>query len=267
MEHGVRPIRIGTSGWSYDDWVGPFYPAGTGKGDYLAWYARQFEVVEVDSTFYRPPSPRMVQGWAERTPAGFGFALKVPQAITHEKVLRECDGEMESLLESLAPLGPKLRCLLLQFGYFNRAAFSGAGAFFDRLGGFLTKYAGRVPLACEIRNKNWLSDAYFDLLRAHRVAAALVEQAWLPPIDALVHEFDVHTGPFSYVRLIGDRAAIEKLTHRWDALVVDRTADLARVAGALRQIAGRAEVLVFVNNHYAGHGPASGRMLRDTLAG
>lgn len=258
-------IRIGTSGWSYDDWVGPFYPPGTTKGEYLNHYATQFDTVEVDSTFYHPPSPAMVRGWAQRTPTGFAFALKTPRAITHDKVLSDCDAEMEALLESLAPLGGRLKTLLLQFGYFNRTAFGSSTPFFKRLDAFLARYAGRIPLACEIRNKNWLTADYFELLRGHNVAATLAEQVWLPPIDRLCAEHDVLTGPFAYVRLIGDREGIERTTHKWDQTVVDRTADLRRVARALRQIAQRTDVLVFVNNHYAGHGPATCRDLRAAV--
>ena len=163
------------------------------------------------------------------------------------------------------PLGAKLKCVLLQFGYFNRQTFSTAAPFFERLTAFFTKYAARMPLACEIRNKNWLGADYFELLRTHRVSAALVEHAWLPPINALAEEFDVGTGPLVYVRLIGDREGIEKITQTWGAVVVDRSDDLRRIAQALRRIASRAEVLVFINNHYAGHGPATCRLMREYL--
>ena len=260
-------IRIGTSGWSYDDWVGPFYPPGTASADYLRYYAGKFDVVEVDSTFYRPPTERMVRGWAERTAAGFGFALKMPRTITHEKVLVGCESDMDSLLTTLEPLGKKLKSVLLQFGYFNRATFAGPKPFYDRLAKLFSHFAGRVPLACEIRNKNWLTADYFGLLREHNVATALVEHAWLPPIGELIEQQDVVTGPYAYVRLIGDREGIEKLTTTWEKLVVDRKADLRRVAKSLRQIAERAEVLVFVNNHYAGHGPATCRELRAAVGG
>ncbi len=258
----ARRILIGTSGWSYDDWVGPFYPAGTRPGDYLSFYARHFDVVEVDSTFYRAPSARMVDGWAERVPAQFAFALKMPRSVTHDKVLGDCETEMSELLPIFGRLGSKLRSVLLQFGYFNRSAFSGPRPFFERLAEFFARYADRLPLACEIRNRNWLTDEYFALLRKHNVAAALVEHAWLPPIEAQVELDDVVTGPYAYVRLIGDRESIEKRTQTWDQVVVDRTADVKRIAGVIRRIAERTDVITFVNNHYAGHGPATCRELR-----
>lgn len=89
-------VRIGTCGWSYKDWVGFFYPQRLKPADFLPYYAERFPVVEVDSTFYRSPSKSMVQGWRDKTPDGFAFALKVPQTITHEKVLVDCTGEVES---------------------------------------------------------------------------------------------------------------------------------------------------------------------------
>lgn len=263
----MHTIRIGTTGWSYKDWVGPLYPTGTTQGDFLAEYARHFDLVEVDSTFYRPPSAQMTQRWADYTPDGFAFALKVPRLITHDRVLVDCDDDMQSFIDSLAPLGSKLKAVLLQFGYFNRQAFSGPRQFFDRLDAFLGRFAGQVPIACEIRNRAWLRPNYFDLLRTHNTAAALVEHAWLPPIDRIVSEMNVVTGPFVYTRLIGDRKGIEEVTKKWDEVVIDRSADIERVAQAVRTTAKLAEVLVLVNNHYAGHAPETCRTLRQTIEG
>jgi uncharacterized protein YecE (DUF72 family) len=261
----MQAIRIGTSGWSYDDWVGPFYAPRTPPAEFLGCYARQFDVVEVDSTFYRPPSAALVAGWAARTPEHFRFAVKMPQRITHEKVLCDCDAELEDFAATLGGLGPKLKSVLLQFGYFNRATFSGPRPFLARLESFFAKYAARLPLACEIRNRTWLGPDYFGLLREHRVATALVEHAWLPPIEHVIEQHDVATAPYVYVRLIGDRAGIEQVTTTWERVVIDRAADLRRVAAALRRIAASAELLVFVNNHYAGHGPQTCRDLARQL--
>ena len=112
-------IRVGTSGWSYDDWVGPFYPQGAGKHDYLAHYASRFDLVEVDSTYYAVPRESTVHGWAERTPEHFRFALKMPGEITHKRVLVDCEGVMKQFVTALEPLREKLICVLLQFGYLN----------------------------------------------------------------------------------------------------------------------------------------------------
>jgi len=258
-------IHIGTSGWSYDDWVGGFYPDGAVQRDYLPTYAEHFDVVEVDSTYYRPPARRMVEGWRDRTPPHFRFAIKAPGEITHKKMLADCGREMDELLEALEPLGERTLCVLLQFGYFNKKTFSGAGPFFDRLDAFLEEYATRVPLAVEIRNKWWLGREYFDLLRRRGASAALAEHSWMPPVDEMIAKHDAVTGPFAYLRLIGDRHGIEKITTVWSDEVVDRQADLTRVAAALRTLAERVPVYTFANNHYAGHGPATARRLRRLL--
>jgi uncharacterized protein YecE (DUF72 family) len=93
--------------------------------------------VEVDSTFYRSPSKSMVQGWRKKTPEGFAFALKVPQTITHEKVMVDCAGEVEEFTSAARLLGDKLLCCTLQFGYFNRARFARPEPFLQLLDSFL----------------------------------------------------------------------------------------------------------------------------------
>jgi uncharacterized protein YecE (DUF72 family) len=95
MPQAIPSIRIGTCGWSYKDWVGHFYPENFRAADYLPFYADRFPVVEVDSSFYRCATHRMVQSWRDKTPEKFAFALKVPQSITHEKVLLDCGQEVE----------------------------------------------------------------------------------------------------------------------------------------------------------------------------
>jgi uncharacterized protein YecE (DUF72 family) len=107
----MKPVRIGTCGWSYQDWSGAFYPKGTAAGDYLSFYAEHYPVVEVDSTFYRSPSRKMVEGWRDKTPDGFGFSLKVPQVITHEKMLADCKAEVGAFLSAARLLGDKLLLL------------------------------------------------------------------------------------------------------------------------------------------------------------
>lgn len=257
-----HPLHFGTTGWSYDDWKGPFYPAGITSIEMLTHYSAQFDCVEVDSTFYRIPTEKMVRGWAERTPEEFRFSLKTPREITHDAVLVDCDDVMERFLERLEPLGGKLTVVVLQFQYFKRDVFAGAGPFLERLDAFLEQFAGRAPLAVEIRNKTWLSVNYFELLKRHRVAPVLVEHAWMPPINRVVERHDIFTSEFAYVRLIGDRYGIEKITKSWGETVVDRGADLQRVARVIAEIADKTRVYTFVNNHYAGHAPDTLRQLR-----
>ena len=110
------PIRIGTQGWNYDAWVGPFYPEGTRPVDFLRVYARAFDTVEVDSTFYAIPAPRTLRDWAERVPDEFQFALKMPQEITHESRLRNVAPALDQFFERARELGPKLGPVLVQLG-------------------------------------------------------------------------------------------------------------------------------------------------------
>jgi uncharacterized protein YecE (DUF72 family) len=109
----MHPARIGTCGWSYKDWDGVFYPDGLPAGEYLPFVAERYPVVEVDSTFYRSPSVKMTQSWHEKTPDGFHFSLKVPQTITHEKVLLDCRKELNEFMTAARALEEKLLCCLL----------------------------------------------------------------------------------------------------------------------------------------------------------
>ena len=118
-------IRLGTSAFTAAGWPGSFYPEGLAEREYLTYYATKFDTVEVDSTFYRTPSLSTVKSWYSMTPKGFLFAAKVPQTITHEKVLQDCDEELAQFLEVMDALGEKLGPLLFQFEYFKKSAASG----------------------------------------------------------------------------------------------------------------------------------------------
>lgn len=261
-----QPIWVGCSGWSYADWVGPFYPEGMAADEYLAWYAGRFAIVEVDSSFYRVPSRKMVQGWRDRTPDGFRFVLKVPQAITHQKQLQECWAEVDEFVRAIAPLGDKLTAALLQLGYFNKGAFASLDAFLDVLDPFLTRWPIReVPLAVEVRNPRWVTPKLAEVLRDHGASFTLTDQTWMPPMAEVVRTIDPVTGPLGLVRLLGDRESMEKITTTWGRVVVDRSADLGVTAGIVESMARRVPVAVFANNHYAGHSPATARDLRKHL--
>jgi uncharacterized protein YecE (DUF72 family) len=102
------PILLGTSSFTATGWNGSFYPRGMKPSDYLQFYAERFHTVEVDSTFYACPTASTVQNWNARTPEGFIFSVKVPQTITHDKVLVDCDADFSEFLETMDILGPKL---------------------------------------------------------------------------------------------------------------------------------------------------------------
>src|SRR4029077_9287400 len=116
-------IYLGTSSFTASGWEGNFYPAGLKARDFLSYYATQFSTVEVDSTFYGTPVASTVTGWYEKTPPDFLFAAKVPQVITHEKVLVDCDAEFEEFVKTMDILGPKLGPMVFQFPSFDRWKF------------------------------------------------------------------------------------------------------------------------------------------------
>jgi uncharacterized protein YecE (DUF72 family) len=118
----------------------------------------------VDSTLYRTPAITTVKGWYAKTPPGFVFAAKVPQVITHEKVLRDCDADLGHFLKTMDSLGEKLGPLLFQFGYFNKKAFLGVNDFLARLVPFLKKLPKGYRFAVETRNKNWLVPQFMEAL-------------------------------------------------------------------------------------------------------
>jgi len=261
----MHSVRIGTCGWSYDDWKGVFYPEKLKSADYLGHYAEHFDIVEVDSTFYRSPSRKMVEGWRDKTPRSFGFSLKVPQVITHEKVLVDCESGRDAFLAAARLLGEKLLCCVLQFGYFNKSAFAGQAEFLERLAPFLADWPDDVQLAVEVRNKAWMNKQLAELLRKHRTVWVLPDQAWMPLPLELVKKLEVVTGPFGYLRLLGDRAAVDEKTETLNKIVVDRAKQIESDAEAIRSISARVPVLAFVNNHFAGYAPGTVETLRAKL--
>jgi uncharacterized protein YecE (DUF72 family) len=153
-------------------------------------------------------------------------------------------------------LGDKLGPLLLQFPYFNRSAFTAGAQFLARLKPFLKKLPKDHRFAVEIRNKNWLTAEFADLLREHGVALALQDQSWMPLPAA--YKFDPITADFTYIRWLGDRKGIENITKTWDKVVVDRTPQLISWVDFCYAIKKRGiTIFAYANNHYAGHGPAT----------
>jgi uncharacterized protein YecE (DUF72 family) len=220
-------------------------------------------VVELDNTFYRTPAVSTVKGWAAKTPAEFIFAAKVPQIITHEKILVDCEDDLNPFLKAMDELGDKLGPLLFQFGYFNRTKFKSQAEFLALLKPFLKRLPKNYRFAMEIRNKSWIDARYVDLLREHGVAMALIDQSWVPRPWEMTGKLDLVTADFGYVRWLGDRKGIEEQTKSWDKTIVDRKPEMKNWVELFRSMMTNKKVLkifAFANNHYAGHGPATVRM-------
>jgi len=261
----VHPrLHLGTSSFSHPSWVGPFYAQGTKPGDFLGAYARRFGTVEIDATFYRIPSAAQVRSWASRVQEGFAIATKVPQVITHDKMLVGADEDLKAFLGAMEEAGDKLGPMLFQFPYVRKGTFAGVDPFLKRLDPVLGSLPRDRRFAVEIRNKTWLGEPFFGLLRAHGVAYAMIDHPWMPPIGRLLEGPDPVTADFAYVRWLGDRHAIEAKTDSFDRLIVDRTKEMDVWVDALAMLLERnIEVFGYFNNHYAGHAPGSIALLRD----
>ncbi len=254
----VRNLYLGTSSWSTESWVGPFYPPGTPPAEFLSAYARHYNTVEVDSTYYRIPSRKMVQGWFDRTPPGFTFAVKFPGEITHKRVLIDCERETEEFLSVMELLGNKLGPLLLQFPYLNQQVMPNSEEFLSRLSRYIERLPRTHHYAVEIRNRKWLGQPLIDLLCQYDVALALVDQIWMPTTTQLSGKLDVLTTDFTYIRWIGDRKGIEGKTKTWDKIVIDREPETRIWIHFIREFLKQGTAIyAYYNNHYAGYGPGS----------
>lgn len=251
-------ILIGTQGWNYAAWVGPFYPPGTRASEFLAAYAKVFRAVEVDSTFYAVPDARAVRGWAERTPPDFTFALKMPKEVTHELRLRDADSLVRDFLERVSELGPKLGPILLQMGPdFGPDELPALEQFLPRL-------PRGLRFALELRDRGWVRantrPRLLELLAGHGVALALSDARWIPR-ETMLELAERATADFLYVRWMGPDREITDYSH----LQFDRSEEIRAWSEVLERAAHTKEIYGFFNNHFAGHSPASAREMQRLL--
>jgi len=192
-------ILVGTSGYSFADWVGPFYPPGMRSGDFLAFYARHFDVVEVNSTYYRIPHPRVMAQMEQKTPAGFRFVVKLNQAMTHEG---SREGALyEEFLAALAPLkdAGKYDGLLAQFPW----AFKHTPQALAHLEVMRERLPGE-PLFVEFRHDSWNVAETGPWLREHQLGFCAVDE---PALKGLMPPVTMVTAEDAYVRFHGRNAA------------------------------------------------------------
>ena len=252
-------VQVGCQGWNYDDWVGDeiFYPRGTRPAAMLEIYARAFATVEVDSTFYAIPSATAVENWRKRTPEGFTFALKLPQAITHERLLRrDSYALLAEFCERARLLQDKLAAVLIQLPpNFALTAQNG-----EALKKFLPQLPTDIRFAIEFRAREWLHPKVLAFLREYNVAPALVEGKWLEQkrIWALVAE---PTADFAYIRWMGERdlTSFTRVQRPQD----DNLRRWAELVAQLSQTAPR--VYAYFSNFYEGHAPSSANTLKQML--
>ena len=251
----VANIDIGTSGWSYDEWEGPVYPAGLKPAKRFDFYIRLFHTVEIDSSFYNIPSEVAVRAWASKAPEGFTFAAKIFKGITHEAKLdpQKYGDTLDRYMERLAPLDRFVHAYLLQLPpSFSRDV----PAHLRNLECFLDAWGRSWPmekLAIEVRNQSWFVPETFELLRERGVVYTI-------PIEPDIPDVQEITSPASvYVRFHGfgtnpmfNYKFSEAEIQEW----IPRIQDIAQKVD---------RVHVYFNNHFSGYAVQNATTLMDFL--
>lgn len=181
-------LNVGTSGYSYKEWKGSFYPEKLPAKDMLSFYASQLAAVELNNTFYRLPQKSMVENWKEQVPESFRFSIKASQRITHFKRLKEVADETKYLLDTVGVLGERLGVILFQLPPNMKKDLA-------RLETFLASLPATIKAAFEFRHQTWLEDDVLDLLRAGNHALCISDTDDLP-----VTHID-RTADWGYLRL------------------------------------------------------------------
>ena len=242
----AKPVRIGCSGWNYDDWRGRLYPEGLGKPRWLARYAEEFDTVEVNSTFYRLASRDAVARWVEQTPPGFVFAAKASRYLTHVRRLRDIEQGIARYYERIEPLVDVGEARADRLAAARRTSARDD----DVLAGALEQLPpGRHCF--EFRHESWFNEDVYALLRRH--AAALVigdHPKW--PFQARELTTD-----WTLVRLHHGRRGRRGNYSHSGARGVGR--------GGSRSGAARAEVFVYFNNDWEGFAVENAKLLRRRL--
>ena len=238
-------IYIGTSGYSYDDWIGSFYPERTPKNRMLDHYARHFDCVELNYTYYTMPNVRTIAAIGEKTPVDFHFTVKAHQDMTHSREAKpEAFAAFQAALQPLVEKG-KLGCVLAQFpGSFPVSEESRA---YLRL---VREQLAPLDVVVEFRHRDWVTRATMDYLRELGLGYCCVDE---PPLPGLMPPVAGATSRIGYVRFHGRNAAKWwQHEHAWDRYSYLYTRDeLEEWVPKVRKIVAEAEdTYVFFNNHY-----------------
>jgi uncharacterized protein YecE (DUF72 family) len=254
-------IHIGTSGYSYDDWVGPFYPKGLAKTRFLEHYARHFACVEVNYTYYRMPTAATLGAMGRKVGPEFRFVVKAPGELTHERAERpEAFVEFQAAVQPLIQEG-KFGCVLAQFPYSFRPV--------DENREYLRQFAermGGLPTVIEFRHSGWVSPVTFGQLRELSLGFCCVDE---PRLSNLMPPIAEATSGVGYVRFHGRNAAKwfqhKEAWERYDYLYARE--EMQEWVPKARQLATRTEdTYVFFNNHYNAQAVQNASLFVEMLA-
>jgi len=278
-------LLVGTSSWSSPDWCGAFYPDPVEPGEMIRIYSRKLPTVEIDATWYRMPSPQIVETWKSKTPDGFIFSAKVPKVISHDKYLEGCEAELKEFISVMSGLGERLGPMILQFPYVAKGKdpkeYRTGVDFMRRLKGFVPLLPSEFQWGIEIRNSLWVQPPLLDLLHGHGIALVFIDYYTMDPLPKLAQRSEVFTAPFAYVRFLGNRkemdAAVQKAQEAglrkrpFESLLKDRTDQMKAWIPPIKHLLAKGTpVYVYFNNHYAGYAPGSvelfGKLFDDEAA-
>ncbi|HEX7706981.1 MAG TPA: DUF72 domain-containing protein [Thermoanaerobaculia bacterium] len=231
-------VIVGTSGYSYKEWKGSFYPADLPAAKMLSFYAQQFRTVEINNTFYRMPEEKTLSRWITEVPPDFKFVLKVPQRITHQKKLSGVEADFEHFFTVATALGPALGPVLVQLPPYLRKDVA-------KLESLLSLVPEGRSCAVEVRHASWLDAEVYDVLRARNAALVAADTDEVGEPDALI----TPTGNWGYLRL-----------RRTDYSEADLTAWARRV-----EAKDWTTAWIFFKHEDEGKGPAYAKLFRDAL--
>jgi len=243
-------VRFGCISWTYPDWLGSFYPKGTKSADYLQSYSKVFDLVEVDSSFYRQPTPSTVKQWNQKTPPGFLFSVKLPKKISHDARFVNVSRELEYFEDTISNLGEKLSCVIAQLPPQAKfeSSFSNLVEFFDNT---------KLRYAFEFRNKSWFREETYALLSRKNASFVWSVNDRLDDLPPRL------TTDFVYIRFMGKFGEFKKFNH----VQKDRSDLLQNWWKSLNEVMDQVKFAnVLVSNHFAGFAPTTVNELRK-LAG
>ena len=229
-------VLVGTSGYNSPEWRGTFYPEKFSTSKMLAYYAERFPTVEINYTFYRLPTEKLLAGWAAGTPDSFCFTLKAPRRITHDAKLQRCEELLQAFCRTARTIGPRLASLLFQLPPTLRKDAA-------TLRNFVELLPEGTRAAFEFRHPSWFDDEVYDVLRSRNVALCVADSEKLSTPE-------VTTADHAYFRLRDEGY---------------QQGDIERWAGVVRRLQGVTDVFVYFKHEEQGLGPEFARRFVDAL--
>jgi uncharacterized protein YecE (DUF72 family) len=250
-------VLIGTSGWGYDEWVGPFYPKSLTNKDFLLYYAKIFYTNEINTTFYNIPPRWVVENWIKRTPSDFLFSAKLPKKITHDNKLDidNCLDDLDYFLEAMKPLidSKKLLAFLIQLppSFQMKEHFNSLKEFIANWPRDREKEG--YELVIEFRNKSWMNDKTFSYLRTNKISYCAVIEPLLPP------RMDITNQNLAYIRFHGYGTKI------WFDYFF-KEEEIKKWAISVREVIENANRIgIYFNNHFSGYAAKNSLMMMKEL--